>query len=139
MKTETLSVKGVLKSRTKQVTQNEKIGVWAVKKADGIHEMVTGMKIYPIPSENHLCCCGIEPIKDKEIIALAEDIQYLDSNINYKNQYIRHLNAVVADNWKNYFEREKIKEEARQRPIIEAQKQEAAKQFLKAYKLPNNN
>lgn len=130
---------GNTKTVIKPTSHNERIGVYAVKKADGIHEIVTGMKLYPVPSYEHLCCYGIELIRDDDVVKLAGDLQLLNSNVKFKNQYITTLNIYTTAAWNDYFAREKRKEEERQAPIIKAQREAEAFQFLKNYKLPGTN
>ena len=136
---ETVKTKRGIKSIPKQVTGTKLICVWAVKKPNGIYEMVTGMKLYPIPAENYLCCYGIEPVEGMEIVRLTEDLQFFASKPSYKSEYITKLNKASAEARKDYFERKRQVEEERQAPIVAAQKQEAAKQYLKKYNLPDNN
>lgn len=114
------------------------IGVYAVKKPDGIYEMVTGMKLYPIPSENHLCCYGIDSIEGMSIVNLTNDLQLLNTDVRYKNQYINELNKATAKVWYDYFERKREEDEKIQASRIAAQQQAEAYQYLKSYNLPNN-
>ncbi|WP_292474824.1 hypothetical protein, partial [Methanosphaera sp.] len=115
-----------------------KIGVYAVKKPDGIYEMVTGMKLYPIPSENHLCCYGIDSIEGMSIVNLTNDLQLLNTDVRYKNQYINELNKATAKVWYDYFERKREEDDQIQASRIAAQQQAEAYQYLKSYNLPNN-
>ena len=120
---------GNFKRVNKVCAAKEEIGVYAVKKSDGIYEMVTGRKLYIAPTNNCLCCFGLEPIKENEIVKASEDLKILDIYPQNKTTYINAL-SVASNNackkceeMQNYLLSEKKA----------VQDKEKAMQYLKSY------
>ena len=120
-------------------SRKEEIGVYAVKRPDGIHEMVTDKKLYIAPANDYLCCFGLEPLTKDDVVKASEDLKILDTYPVNKKAYINAITSLSNIARKKYAEMQDLILSERQKPIIEAQAQADAIQYLKSYRKPPRN
>lgn len=118
---------GSTRTVTKEVIQKEKVGIYAIRNRNGIYEMTTGKKLSLNGQSNSIHCFGISRVSDNCLETVSRDLQLLDSNPKYKQQYINSLMALNSQGINVHKKYDEMRRE-----------QNANLQYLRRYKLQNN-
>ena len=123
---------GFPKTVTTKSSHKEWVGIYAVKKKNGIYEMVTGKELTVTGKNNNLIyCMGIEKLFESEMSEAGKHLKYLESNPDYKKQYINRLQELSEA---AYTKTTTYEEAASKKQSNE----EASIQYLKSYRPPEN-
>ena len=121
---------GFPRTVTMQSTRREWVGIYAVKKKNGIYEMVTGKELtVTSKNDNSIYCMGIEKLSEPEMAEAGKHLKYLESNLDYKKQYINRLQELSEEAYKKTtaYEAASAKKKSNE---------EASIQYLKSYRSP---
>jgi hypothetical protein len=131
---DTLKMMSVLKKGlfgTRRVMEEcpykERVGIYAIKNRKGIFEMTTGKRLSVTGESNAINCFGINKISDNGLESVAKDLELLESNALYREQYVSKLLSLsngVRKTQEIYKEKQK--------------ENNSHIQYLKRYKLPDN-